>query len=594
MSQSRQIEQADNADWTERLWAAKDNPWLWLKDIVCTWDAHDPSTIMKPFPKKAMYRIITRAWQEYDLMFLEKSRQIMLTWIIAALDLWDALTLPGRLIFYQSKKQDDADDVIERARHIYVCANEMKVPWLPKAKKVGSSFGTASAIEFPAVKSECRAIPQGPDVVRMHTCSRILADEMNHQPEFEDGFGAAKPTIDGGGKYWAQGTANGRTFGWMQLHGIDPRTMEKTGPHKFDSNRIKNKAIVPPEHLTTEAKRRWIEAKIVDMPEEEFQSHSLIDLIACLPGMRLWKTANGITCMRVHYSADPDKSRDTEAGRDWYTKAREAYTQAQWDREMEIRYDTFEGRPVTPEFNRPMYVHQLEYKSDQILYIAADFGQSCGALFYQVYCDKPYNVRRIRWLDEIFLENSDTVELSLAIKKMLEGRFFEGWRNNNVRLFCDAAGNQTRETTSDKSMNSSIKIMAAHGLYASSKMFGVPDSVQFVQAFFSRIHPDGLPLNLVDDRCEYLIGCLSGGWHFPKAGEKARPGYPEKDGYWDHGGDMIRIGVCNVIDEFDITDTAREMAQAPYVRRKHTGEIRGRRRTTRVNSRRGAHAVRRI
>lgn len=43
----------------------------------------------------------------------------MMSWLFVGLYLWDAQFHPGRLIFFQSKKAEDANDLIARAKLIY-------------------------------------------------------------------------------------------------------------------------------------------------------------------------------------------------------------------------------------------------------------------------------------------------------------------------------------------------------------------------------------------------------------------------------------------------------------------------------------------
>ncbi len=57
------------------------DPWLYLTEYVITKDEHDMVNPYKKFPRKLMYRVILRATEEYNNLFIEKSRQIMLTWI---------------------------------------------------------------------------------------------------------------------------------------------------------------------------------------------------------------------------------------------------------------------------------------------------------------------------------------------------------------------------------------------------------------------------------------------------------------------------------------------------------------------------------
>jgi len=83
---------------------ARHKPWNFVKNFVWTIDEHDKMTPIKQFPNKLMYRVLTRAYLEYDVLFIEKSRQIMVSWLMAALMLWDALFFKARRNILQSKK----------------------------------------------------------------------------------------------------------------------------------------------------------------------------------------------------------------------------------------------------------------------------------------------------------------------------------------------------------------------------------------------------------------------------------------------------------------------------------------------------------
>lgn len=578
--------------WIDRIKQAEFDPWYFVRYVASTFDEHDPTTISKPFPNKAMYRIVCRAWRDYNILFIEKSRQIMMSWIMAALFLHDAMTKNVRRIAFQSKEQDSANALLDRAKHIYEQALNLEIPWIPEAKWTGNKLGTATLLEFQTTRSIIRAIPQGPDVVRSFTFSGILADEMNHQQEFGDGFAAAAPTITGGGKYVAQGTPNGKNVGYQKLYGIDSRTLEQIGPNLIDSATTEATLIQSPEGMDLEGQRRWVDRKILEMSDAEFNSVPFAQLVACMPGMRYWRTAQEVDCLRVHYSADPDKSPDTKYGVKWIAEARRQMSdETRWEREMEIRYDSFDGRPVLPMFNRSTYVRRLDFDPNYPLELTFDFGETCGCLFSQTVQIKGHNGKQKRFLAEIFLERADTVRLAEMTLQRLDSRFQKAWRQNNIKAFCDTAGNQNRETAMDKAMSSSIKILNAYGIYPVSRKFDVPDSTLFVRSMFARVLPDGDVSVVIDPSCEYLIGVCAGGWRFA-AENKGRPGYPEKDGYWEHGGDMLRYCICNTFSEYDAANKERHIFYQPqYVRRKYTGEIRGIRRPRRINPMRGEHEV---
>jgi hypothetical protein len=187
---------------------------------------------------------------------------------------------------------------------------------------------------------------------------------------------------------------------------------------------------------------------------------------------------------------------------------------------------------------------------------------------------------------------SDTVQLLYHVKKLLESRFAYHWERNSIVAHCDPAGNQSRETTSDKSLNTSIKILRAGGIYPISKKFGVPESTEFVTEVFDRILPDDLPAVMIDERCRFLIEVADGGWHYPVKKKIAlgRTGYPEKDEYYEHGGDTLRYDICNGFDEFDVQDIQPKVKTSQLLRRPFTGEIIGRRKSKRREPSRGQHA----
>jgi len=182
----------------------RQNPWYWLTTWVSTHDANDCKQPTKFFPEKDYLRVITTTWMEEPLLLIPKSRQMIATWLITALYLWDAMFHEGRHIFFQSKKEEDANALIDRAKFIYE-----HQPLFLKRHEVNAVY---CLLEFPEINSRIRGIPEGGDQIRMHTASGIFMDEMAFQPEAEKAFQACKPTIDGGGRFTGVSSANPSFF----------------------------------------------------------------------------------------------------------------------------------------------------------------------------------------------------------------------------------------------------------------------------------------------------------------------------------------------------------------------------------------------
>jgi len=583
--------------WSNRAALAERDPWYWIKYFVFTQDEHDKTVLRKPFPPKAMFRLLCRASTEFDVVFIEKSRQVMMSWFSIALALREVLFQFNRRIFLQSKKQEDADALLNRARHIYDAIRTEVEPligkWLPDVKKTGLKSGTSDKMEFPSMGSVLQSIPQGPDIVRSYTSSRIVADEMNHQPQFLEGYAAASPSIQGGGKYWALGTPNGRTGAYAILNGLDDRTLKPIGNHLIDSREISEKLIEPPENLTPEQQRLWIEKYLLTLTDEVYASIPFVDLAAMTPGVEYHKTIDNTDCLRIHYSADPEKDPITVKGAEWVKQAKwKMKSMTKWEREMEISYDTYEGRPVIINWDRNKFVRPLEYDSEYPLRTSHDFGTiNCLTFFFQYVRAKDCDAMQLKFLDELVLLNSNTPELATFTVDKIKRDYNRSWEHRNIKSYCDPNGDRQEETTSDKSLNTSIKIMHSFGLFPSNKKFGVPESTELIETVFSMVLPNGEPAILIDPKCDYLISCCAGGLHYPD--NNTRPGYYEKDGIYDHGGDAMRYAIANCFTQYDLTgNKPRAYSQTKPIYEKYTGRIiRQNKRILQKSINRGVHRV---
>ena len=157
------------------------DPYYWLTNWAYTLDVHDDENPQKPFPDKEYLRFVVDKWLKHQIIIAPKSRQMMMSWLFVALYLWDTQFHFGRLTFFQSKKADDANDLVKRAYLIW----DNEPNFLKRYYKDGAFHElkcnphnqgnhTYSLLTFPDIKSEIRGVPEGGDVVRMHTLSGML------------------------------------------------------------------------------------------------------------------------------------------------------------------------------------------------------------------------------------------------------------------------------------------------------------------------------------------------------------------------------------------------------------------------------------
>jgi hypothetical protein len=162
-------------------WQCHDDPYYFLTNWAYTLDVHDRETPIKTFPDKEYLKMLVAIWVNNNLLLVPKSRQMQMSWLFTSLYLWDTQFYAGRLTFFQSKKSEDADDLVKRAKFVY----DHEANFLKRYNVDGEFYPlhvnpqhngkhTENRMTFPEINSEIRGIPEGGDIIRMHTASGIL------------------------------------------------------------------------------------------------------------------------------------------------------------------------------------------------------------------------------------------------------------------------------------------------------------------------------------------------------------------------------------------------------------------------------------
>lgn len=113
------------------------------------------------------------------------------TWLFIALYLHEAMWNPSRFIFIQSKKEQDADEVLERGFSIYQKLPTFMRNWQP----LTHNKKTFCSMKFSRNRSRLEAIPEGVDHVRGYTPTGIFVDEACFQDDVEKMVAAALPAL---------------------------------------------------------------------------------------------------------------------------------------------------------------------------------------------------------------------------------------------------------------------------------------------------------------------------------------------------------------------------------------------------------------
>jgi len=189
------------------------NPKEWLFNDVWTLDVHDEKHSTKKIPRKKYMEHLVDIWMKEKLLLIDKSRQMMISWLFVALHLWDAMYHDGRHYYFVSKKADDANAILDRAKFIYY--------HLPEELKVAPVHDKYCLLEFPERNSKIEAVSQESDAIRSRTATGIFDDEMAFQQYAHEIYAAARPTIEGGGRFTGVSTANGKEFHYRLCYDLE-------------------------------------------------------------------------------------------------------------------------------------------------------------------------------------------------------------------------------------------------------------------------------------------------------------------------------------------------------------------------------------
>ena len=189
---------------------AKADLLYFLTEFVWTLDEHDTVNPIKRLPMDKQYlQDLAHLFLTEPLLLLEKSRQMLVTWIGMAYCLWTAMFHDGKRVFVQSKKEGDANNLVDRCKFIY---NHLP-KYMTNAYLVNPP--AYCKLEFGRHNSIIQGIPQGPEQLRQYTVSLQWADEVAFQEKSEEAYIAALPTISGGGQYIGVTTPNFKEFFYL-------------------------------------------------------------------------------------------------------------------------------------------------------------------------------------------------------------------------------------------------------------------------------------------------------------------------------------------------------------------------------------------
>lgn len=482
--------------------------WYFVKHLVKTRDeAAGAEKSVMLFPDEPALEAIWNVLEHSPskLIIIAKSRQIMVSWVTCAFALWRARFFPNRQIVWQTKKEDDAKDMVsygserlDQARMQFIEAN------LPTFMAKRRRFRDGQILYDNG--SKIVAVPEGGNQVRSKTTSLMVIDEAAFQEQFRSAWTAALPLLNKEARLVAVSTANGENaFYEAYMKGVD-------GGRVIYSQR----------------------------------------------GITIWQNDDAeITSIRVHYTAFPDKDpqnpdpeKAATASR-WRDQQRKKYlTQNAWDQEMEINFKVSSGKRVYPTFsevdhildpeNTERYGASLRPLRRKKLIRSWDFGWHFPAVL----------IGQVDTRDRLILygelQGRDT-DIDRFAQQVLDycASEFGDWSSVGYEDYCDPAGAQVRSIMSERNENTELQVLGRYGIFPSyatqPRRVGRGIILRLLE-----MRDDNSPALLVTRQCPIIISGMLGGYAYrPRPDGVTFHEDPDDDGYYSHTQACLRYIVTN-------------------------------------------------
>ena len=99
------------------------DPLVWLQNHTRTKDSHwkeaGAGSPYRPFPHKPYFQSLVDDFEREPVLFVEKSRDMMASWLFVGLFTHAAMTTEGIEVLFQSQKEEKAFELVEYAKILY-------------------------------------------------------------------------------------------------------------------------------------------------------------------------------------------------------------------------------------------------------------------------------------------------------------------------------------------------------------------------------------------------------------------------------------------------------------------------------------------
>lgn len=460
----------------------RNEPWAFLTECVYTKDQVDRITPIKVFPDREYLKLYAKLWMKYPLIACPKTRRMTMSWASIGLYVWDTIFNKGRFQAFVSKKEDDANELVQRAKFI---VDHIPPERIPRAliPKYNDKF---NILDFYEIDSKIQGFPQGADQLRQFTFSGIFGDESAFWDHAQAFYSASFPTIEGGGR--------------MTL-------VSSPAPGFF-------------KKLVFDA---------LDVPGDITVAEYAPNFKAPMQGTRVWTNRkNKFLVYELHYTADPEKRAP-----EFRESIRNSMPLMDYLREYELHWDTFEGQPVYPEFSK---LHVLSERPTPVagipMLIGFDFGLTPAAVIGQFENGVLTIFKEIVGINIGANRFVPQVIADLRLRFPTKGDLKKDWR-----CFIDPSG----INRSDTDESSCAQTLIGAGFIPYPGPIAFEDRRKSVANFLMQMTKLGPAFQIYGVECPMLIKGFEGGYRYPAKAVDIEPNKlrPLKDAF-SHPADALQ------------------------------------------------------
>lgn len=532
------------------LWDAyAADAWLWARNCMKTRDEDAPPGQPREkldLPDLPHLEWMTWAWYSVQLLQIDKSRQMMATWIVCGLTMHEAMFVEASNIGYQHMDAGETAKKMEKYMLYVLQAQPLEdmMPWVelrahpPKewVQLISAEFGLSMTPKVPPARTDLPAyfaseayemalslcnryrkssgaegvneielmpywsessryvygIPAGaggPNKWRGDTRTRAIEDEAWFHASLSDNINSAQKSVGQNGRQVLYSTANAGEDDYA-LEMIKPAEVQPEAFGGFGGRVVEGRDgfnVIP---YPTRLKK--------DLPY----------------GVEMWQTKQNYTHMRIWHYADPKKR-----SQDWIKRNIDTGDRRKNMREVLIQYDAPTGKPFYESFDyvrqklaaRPADAHGAQ------LIIGMDGGRRPASVVALV-----YPTGRVAVIRELATPQGVSTNVrahATALRRILSSDPLTAhWTHEHV-LVLDPSMFDTRSETDDRT---SADVLQEMGFYVVRGSQGPAIRYEALTNLnLQTIGEDRLPALLVDSgACPSIYAALMGACTVAKGAEK--------------------------------------------------------------------------